>query len=92
MPGSQFPDEEMGVKIAEQKHGLEEHEAGQPHMGCTTEIGGQQAANEGLHAEQEYRPKENGAGEHGNGQLRFPRLCSVLQNSIRQSIPKNKSF
>ena len=43
MPGSQFPDEKMGVEISEQKHGLKEHEAGQPDMGSAAEIGGQQA-------------------------------------------------
>jgi hypothetical protein len=36
MPNARLPGEKMRIKVPHQKHGLEEHEADQPHMGSAS--------------------------------------------------------
>jgi len=68
VPHAELLGEEVGVEIADEQGGLEEHQAREPHVGRAAEIGGQQAPRERLEPEEQNRPAEDHGRQDGHGQ------------------------
>jgi hypothetical protein len=67
VPHAQFSCEEVSVEIPDEQNGLEEHQAGEPHMGRTAEEGRQQPARQGLESEEQDGPREDHARQDDHG-------------------------
>ena len=94
VPHAEFSCEEVSVEVPDEQNGLEEHQAGEPDMGRTAEVGCQQPARQGLEPEEQDGPREDHARQDDHGQpvvsyaCRFFRLHSstppkaVLHNAF----------
>ena len=68
VPHAEFSCEEVSVEVPDEQNGLEEHQAGEPHMGRTAEVGRQQPARQGLEPEEQDGPREDHARQDDYGQ------------------------
>ena len=68
MPHAEFSCEEVSVEVPDEQNGLEEHQAGEPDMGRTAEVGCQQPPRQGLEPEEQDGPREDHGRQDDHGQ------------------------
>ena len=87
VPHAEFSCEEVSVEVPDEQNGLEEHQAGEPHMGRPAEVGRQQPSRQRLEPEEQDGPAKNHARQDDHGQpVISPVPCRVRHH--RNSPPK----
>ena len=79
VPHAEFSCEEVSVEVPDEQNGLEEHQAGEPDMGRTAEVGCQQPARQGFEPEEQDGPREDHARQDDYGQPVISYACRFFR-------------